>query len=397
MGVLGGDVGVCSGDVRGLLPGFRPACGGNLYGTAVRTWISVLLAVLLGYGGYWSWRVSRMAKDGRAESAAVTPTSAGATPRPWAVSVLRIPAARNFPSSGWTEGLGGEFLFRELPWILPADEPHRGGIPDGVGRAGGGVCEPIDRSGGHARETRRIQQNAGVDPASWSFLTGDFADVQELGQDVFEVTVTGKADHSDRLILVVRRGNPSPVGASLDPRRSQFKRRFEAWRNRRNGSWHRGPGDEGGTGYRTGETGVGNRGAERQSGGIGERPAVTVADLPLVNASLDVLATGLLLWGFRLIRQRREVAHRRVMLAAFAVSTVFLGSYLTYHFATTAVRKFTGPAPRSTCYAILVSHVLLAMTVPVLAVLAIVLGLRDRGQPIAASSSRPGRSGCTFR
>ena len=54
--------------------------------------------------------------------------------------------------------------------------------------------------------------------------------------------------------------------------------------------------------------------------------------LPHVNASLNSLATILLVVGWRLIKQRRETAHRNVMLSAFGVSVLFLASYLLYHF-----------------------------------------------------------------
>ncbi len=40
-----------------------------------------------------------------------------------------------------------------------------------------------------------------------------------------------------------------------------------------------------------------------------------------------------------LIKRRRETAHRNVMLAAFGVSTVFLASYLIYHFGVRAPRQ----------------------------------------------------------
>ena len=45
-----------------------------------------------------------------------------------------------------------------------------------------------------------------------------------------------------------------------------------------------------------------------------------VNTLPHVNASLNAIATLLLFSGYVLIRQRREVAHRRVMLSCFGVS-----------------------------------------------------------------------------
>ena len=46
--------------------------------------------------------------------------------------------------------------------------------------------------------------------------------------------------------------------------------------------------------------------------------------LPPVNAVLNAIAATLLVWGRRLVRRGEIAAHRRVMLGAFCVSTLFL-------------------------------------------------------------------------
>lgn len=95
-----------------------------------------------------------------------------------------------------------------------------------------------------------------------------------------------------------------------------------------------------------------------------------------VNAALNALATVLLVLGFLLIQRGRVLAHKRVMLTAFAVSCVFLVCYLWYHYLAGSV-KFTHPgAVRYVYYAILLTHVVLAAAVPVLAIWTIYLGLR---------------------
>jgi uncharacterized membrane protein YozB (DUF420 family) len=107
---------------------------------------------------------------------------------------------------------------------------------------------------------------------------------------------------------------------------------------------------------------------------------LTVHDLPHVNAGLNCLATLLLLYGYRLIRQRRETAHRRVMLACFLVSLLFFISYSTYHAQVRSVHfPDDPPAVVRTFYRIILfSHIVLAATVPILAPLTIFLGLTDR-------------------
>lgn len=103
--------------------------------------------------------------------------------------------------------------------------------------------------------------------------------------------------------------------------------------------------------------------------------------LATVNAVLNATATVLLVAGYTLIKQRRETAHKWVMLTAFGVSIAFLACYLAYHFQVGSV-KFQGTGPvRPVYYGILLSHVLLAAAVPVLAILTIRAGLQDRRGP----------------
>ena len=105
-----------------------------------------------------------------------------------------------------------------------------------------------------------------------------------------------------------------------------------------------------------------------------------VHQLPHVNAALNSLATVLLVLGYVLIKQRREIAHRNVMLAAFGTSILFLASYLTYHAFVLSKRFPTeyGDTIRYLYYSILLPHVVLAATVPFLAVWTIYLGLNDQ-------------------
>lgn len=102
---------------------------------------------------------------------------------------------------------------------------------------------------------------------------------------------------------------------------------------------------------------------------------------PLVhlNAALNALATLLLVVGFVLIKRRRPKQHARVMLGAFVVSCVFLVSYLAYHWMEGSVR-FTHPgAVRYVYLTILATHVILAVTVPFLALTTIVFALMGTG------------------
>jgi putative membrane protein len=113
---------------------------------------------------------------------------------------------------------------------------------------------------------------------------------------------------------------------------------------------------------------------------------VTIADLPALNAALNATAGTLLVIGYVLIRRRRIHAHRRVMLAAFATSALFLASYLVYH-ANIGSRPFPGQGPiRLVYFAILITHVILAAAILPMALITLSHGLRarfDRHVPIA--------------
>ena len=101
---------------------------------------------------------------------------------------------------------------------------------------------------------------------------------------------------------------------------------------------------------------------------------------------LNGIAAILLLIGFVLIKNRKIEAHRRVMISAFAVSTLFLISYLTYH-AHAKIVYFQGTGAIRTVYlTILGTHTVLAAAVPVLAIITLSRGLArkfDRHRAIA--------------
>ena len=59
---------------------------------------------------------------------------------------------------------------------------------------------------------------------------------------------------------------------------------------------------------------------------------MTLHDLPALNATLNGTAAILLVIGLTMIKQGKRQAHKRVMIAAFTVSSLFLISYLIYHF-----------------------------------------------------------------
>jgi uncharacterized membrane protein YozB (DUF420 family) len=105
---------------------------------------------------------------------------------------------------------------------------------------------------------------------------------------------------------------------------------------------------------------------------------ISVHDLPAVNASLNALSGVLLLAGYVLIRARRIAAHRAVMITAFATSSLFLICYLVYHAQVGSVPFPRHGFVRPLYFTILITHVLLAATVPPLAIVTMTRGLKGR-------------------
>ena len=105
---------------------------------------------------------------------------------------------------------------------------------------------------------------------------------------------------------------------------------------------------------------------------------MTVNDLPAVNASLNALSAVLLTIGYVLIRLRRIDQHRRVMVAAFIASSLFLVSYIVYHAQVGSVRFTRQGFVRPLYFSILITHVTLAAVVLPLAIVTLTRGLGAR-------------------
>jgi uncharacterized membrane protein YozB (DUF420 family) len=105
---------------------------------------------------------------------------------------------------------------------------------------------------------------------------------------------------------------------------------------------------------------------------------MTVHDLPVVNATLNALSGILLLIAYALIRARRIEQHRKVMIAAFATSSLFLVCYIVYHAQVGSVRFMRQGFVRPLYFTILITHVTLAATIVPLAIITLSRGLKAR-------------------
>jgi uncharacterized membrane protein YozB (DUF420 family) len=105
---------------------------------------------------------------------------------------------------------------------------------------------------------------------------------------------------------------------------------------------------------------------------------VTIHTLPAINASLNAISGVLLVIGYALMRARRIELHRRVMIAAFVTSSLFLVCYLIYHAQVGSVRFTREGFVRPVYFTILITHVTLAATVLPLAIVTLTRGLKGR-------------------
>jgi uncharacterized membrane protein YozB (DUF420 family) len=105
---------------------------------------------------------------------------------------------------------------------------------------------------------------------------------------------------------------------------------------------------------------------------------MTVADLPTLNASLNALATLLLVAGWVFVRRQDVARHRACMVGALAASVAFLTSYVIYHYHAGS-RPFTGTGPvRLVYFTILITHVVLAAAIVPLVLVTVARALRGQ-------------------
>jgi uncharacterized membrane protein YozB (DUF420 family) len=104
----------------------------------------------------------------------------------------------------------------------------------------------------------------------------------------------------------------------------------------------------------------------------------SISRLPALNAALNSLSAVFLLTGYLLIRAKNLRAHRVCMLSAFACSTLFLVSYLVYHYHVGSVPYKGQGTVRVIYFAILLSHTILATAVVPLALISLTRALREK-------------------
>ena len=96
-----------------------------------------------------------------------------------------------------------------------------------------------------------------------------------------------------------------------------------------------------------------------------------VSALPAVNAFLNGTSAVLLTVGYVFIRLKKVTAHKTCMVTAFVVSSLFLLSYLIYHYHVGSMSFGGSGFIRPVYFTLLISHIVLAACIVPLALVTI--------------------------
>jgi protein SCO1/2/putative membrane protein len=207
----------------------------------------------------------------------------------------------------------------------------------------------------------------GADPERWWFLTGPKAELHRLSVQSFFAAVQEnpsaepgrEMSHSPRLYLINRQGK---IERSLD-RSGNLREGWEVIYSPRLRQLEKDPFAELG-GSDLGPFAIDERELRSltlHAIELDRNDGIPLSQLPLANALLNSTCAVLLLTGWLFIRVRLVRSHAVCMIGAFMVSALFLASYLHYHFYA-GDTPFSGQgAIRYFYFALLISHVLLAI------------------------------------
>ncbi len=102
-----------------------------------------------------------------------------------------------------------------------------------------------------------------------------------------------------------------------------------------------------------------------------------ISYLPHVNAILNTTSAILLIVGYRFIKRGQINAHRVCQTTAVATSTLFLISYLTYHYYHGDTRFLGQGIVRPIYFIILITHVILAIVIVPMVLITFYRALRE--------------------
>ncbi len=103
-----------------------------------------------------------------------------------------------------------------------------------------------------------------------------------------------------------------------------------------------------------------------------------ITDLPALNALLNLTSGVLVTLGVYLVYKRKTAAHKVCMIGAVVVSSIFLTSYLIYHYQVGSVRFDREGWIRTLYLSILLTHTVLAAAVVPMVLRTVYLAIRSQ-------------------
>ncbi len=186
---------------------------------AVRLWLSVMLAVVGAYGAYSFWRHAHAMNVSQGTGATDSESASTDTPsRPLSDFTFTEKSGESL-NLGALEGdvWVASFFFASCPGFCAQMNQIISTLqPELKERGVKIVSVTVDPDTDTPEVLRKYAEHYKADPKEWLFLTGPLTETKELGQDVFHVTVMGK-EHSDRIILVDRKGKVRGTWRSREP------------------------------------------------------------------------------------------------------------------------------------------------------------------------------------
>ena len=117
---------------------------------------------------------------------------------------------------------------------------------------------------------------------------------------------------------------------------------------------------------------------------LGPRPEgmegmIDVSGLPLVNSVLNTITTVLLICAFIAVKKRNIELHKKLNLAAFGTSAMFLVTYVIYHWFKAGPKSYEGDFT-TIYFIILISHIVLAAIILPMALITLYRGWQNQIQ-----------------
>ena len=117
---------------------------------------------------------------------------------------------------------------------------------------------------------------------------------------------------------------------------------------------------------------------------LGPRPEgmegmIDVSGLPLVNSVLNTITTVLLICAFIAVKKRNIELHKKLNLAAFGTSAMFLVTYVIYHWFKAGPKSYEGEFT-TIYFIILISHIVLAAIILPMALITLYRGWQNQIQ-----------------